>query len=255
MSLGEDPAGLMARQLHVYHGRSHIVRGVSLHVPPGSIVALLGRNGAGKTTTLKAIAGILRPGGGAVLLDGQDVSGMPPYRRARGGLGYVPQGRLLFDSLSVQDNLRAVDRGRRGSIEPVLEMFPALRERVRQKAGTLSGGEQQMLAIARALVTRPRILLMDEPSTGLMPAVLESLRETMLRLRAEGIGVLLVEERVPFALEVASRAYLMESGQIVHEGPVDTLTEGDLLVRHLGVASSSATSRPRTPRIGREGQG
>jgi ABC-type branched-subunit amino acid transport system ATPase component len=229
---------LEVENVDVYYGSSYVVRGVSLAVNRGEIVALLGRNGAGKTTTLKAVMGIVRPRRGRVLLGGTDVTAAPPYIRARRGMGYVPQGRLLFDSLSVEQNLVAVSREGRESREWVFEMFPLLKDRGRQKAGTLSGGEQQMLAIARALTNRPQFLLLDEPSTGLMPSVLEPLKATLRQLREGGIGIVLVEEKVPFALELATRGYVLETGAIVHEGDAASFRDEELLVRHLGVARS-----------------
>src|ERR671918_298433 len=207
---------LEVRNVDVYYGSSYVVRDVSLAVRAGEIVTVLGRNGAGKTTTLKAVMGLVRPRRGRVLLEGNDITSAPPYVRARKGIGYVPQGRLLFDSLTVEQNLSAVSKDGRGSRDWIYELFPLLGERSRQKAGTLSGGEQQMLAIARALTNRPQFLLLDEPSTGLV----------------------LVEEKVPFALELASRGYIIETGAIVHQGDADSLRDGELLVRHLGVARS-----------------
>jgi branched-chain amino acid transport system ATP-binding protein len=229
---------LEVENIAVYYGSSYVVRDVSLAARPGEIVTLLGRNGAGKTTTLKAVMGIVRPRRGRVILGGTDITAVPPYLRARRGIGYVPQGRLLFDTLTVEQNLAAVSRDSRESRDWVFEMFPLLKERSRQKAGTLSGGEQQMLAIARALTNHPQFLLLDEPSTGLMPSVLEPLKATLRRLREEGIGIVLVEEKVPLALELATHGYIVETGAIVHEGDADTLRDEELLVRHLGVAKS-----------------
>ncbi len=235
---------LEVENIAVYYGSSYVVRGVSLAAGPGEIVTLLGRNGAGKTTTLKAVMGMVRPRRGRVLFGGTDVTGAPPHVRARRGMGYVPQGRLLFDSLTVEQNLAAVSRDGRGSTEWVFEMFPLLKERSRQKAGTLSGGEQQMLAIGRALTNRPQFLLLDEPSTGLMPSVLEPLKATLQQLREEGIGIVLVEEKVPFALELATRGYIIETGAIVHEGDAASLRDEELLVRHLGVARYGGSRGP-----------
>jgi branched-chain amino acid transport system ATP-binding protein len=232
---------LEVRNVDVYYGSSYVVRDVSLVVRPGETVTVLGRNGAGKTTTLKAVMGLVRPRRGQVLLEGNDITSAPPHVRARKGIGYVPQGRLLFDSLTVEQNLSAVSRDGRGSRDWIYELFPLLRERSRQKAGTLSGGEQQMLAIARALTNRPQFLLLDEPSTGLMPSVLEPLKGALRHLAEEGIGVVLVEEKVPFALELASRGYIIETGAIVHQGDADSLRDEEVLVRHLGVARSRRT--------------
>lgn len=221
--------------LDVHYGQSQAVRDVSLRVDEGEITALLGRNGAGKTTILKAIMGILHPTSGTVELDDEEIQRQPSHVRARNGLGYVPQGRLVFQSLSVAENLAAVTTDRNASTAWILDMFPVLAERRGQKAGTLSGGEQQMLAIARALMIQPRFLLLDEPSTGLMPKILEPLKQALIRLRDDGLGILLVEEKVPIALELAARGYVIETGAIVHEGDNYSLRDRNLLVRHLGV--------------------
>ncbi|MFS8495964.1 MAG: ABC transporter ATP-binding protein [Actinomycetes bacterium] len=228
---------LEVRGLDVHYGQSHAVRDLSIEVPPGEITALLGRNGAGKTTTLKAITGILRATRGEILLDGEDIGSAAPHVRARKGIGYVPQGRLVFQNLTVAENLAAVRADRQVSTDWIMEMFPILAERSAQKAGTLSGGEQQMLAIARALMVRPKYLLLDEPSTGLMPRILIPLKEALRRLQSEGMGILLVEEKVPLALELATRGYVIDTGRLVHAGDAASLRDRDLLVRHLGVGA------------------
>jgi len=229
---------LEVADLHVYYGKSYILRGVSLRVGRDEVVALLGRNGAGKTTTLKTIMGLLRQARGRVVLDGVDLGNLPPFRRARQGLGYVPQDRLLFGALTVGENLRsAMGRRREGqALEMVHELFPVLKERSTQTAGTLSGGEQQMLAIARALLTGPRILLLDEPSTGLMPGMVARLADVIRKLNGAGISVLLVEEKIPLALELAHRIYVVDVGSIVHESDAAGIRAGDVLVRYLGVS-------------------
>jgi branched-chain amino acid transport system ATP-binding protein len=228
---------LEVADLHVHYGKSHILRGVSLAVGEGEIVALLGRNGAGKTTTLRAVVGLLRPTRGEVRLGGADLGGLRPFRRAALGIGYVPQERLLFGRLTVEENLRAGMTHRRDprAVEMVHDLFPLLGERRRQRAGTLSGGEQQMVAIARALVSGPRVLLLDEPSTGLMPAMVARLADVITRLQGAGISVLLVEEKVPLALELAQRVYVLEVGRIVHAGDRASVAQDDVLVRHLAL--------------------
>jgi branched-chain amino acid transport system ATP-binding protein len=228
---------LETRDLDIYYGTSYVGRQLSISVDEGEVVALLGRNGAGKTTALKAMTGIVRPRSGQVLLEGRDVTNAEPHERARRGVGYVPQGRLLFNSLTVLQNLTSVARGGRDVRDLVFELFPMIKDRLAQKAGTLSGGEQQMVAIARALVTKPRVLLLDEPSTGLMPTVVARVEVAIRRLRDEGIGVLLVEEKVPVALNTATRFFIMDTGAIVHEGDQQSILGGDLLIRHLGMSA------------------
>lgn len=227
---------LEARDFNVHYGKSHAVQDVSLHVDAGEVVALLGRNGAGKTTTCAGMMGLLPGASGTVLVNGQDVSRGMPHTRARAGLGYVPQGRLLFDGLTVGENLRAVSHGDTEIWEQAMKLFPRVQERVNQRAGTLSGGEQQMVAIARAMLTRPAVMILDEPTTGLQPSIVEQLRQAVHTWRAQGMGVLLVEEQIAFALDVADRVYLMDVGRIVHDGPPQDLDDGSLLQRYLGVA-------------------
>lgn len=226
---------LTVEKLNVYYGKSHAVQDVSLTVNAGEVVALLGRNGAGKTTTCSGVMG-LRPGTrGVVSVDGVDVSKSMPHRRVKAGLAYVPQGRLLFNGLTVEDNLRAVAIRDQELWDSVIELFPRVGERLKQVSGTLSGGEQQMVAVARAILTKPKVLILDEPTTGLMPSVVDRLKAAVAVWRDQGMGILLIEEQIPFALEAADRVYLMDVGRIVHDGtPVD-LTDGQLLKRYLGV--------------------
>lgn len=226
---------LEVEKLNVYYGKSHAVQDVSLDVRAGEVVALLGRNGAGKTTTCNGVMG-LRPGTkGQVVVDGEDVSRAMPHKRVKAGLAYVPQGRLLFDGLTVEDNLRAVAVKDPALWDSVVELFPRIGERMGQVAGTLSGGEQQMVAVARAVLTRPKVLILDEPTTGLMPSVVERLKNAVAVWRSQGVGVLLIEEQIPFALESADRVYMMDVGRIVHEGSPADLNDGQLLRRYLGV--------------------
>lgn len=240
-----ENALLEVADLDVYYGKSHILRGVSFAIGAGEIVALLGRNGAGKTTALRTIVGLLRPARGAVRLRGVDLGGLPAFRRAALGIGYVPQERLLFGRLTVEENLRAGMSRRRDprALEMVFDLFPVLVERRRQRAGTLSGGEQQMVAIARALVSSPEILLLDEPSTGLMPAMVARLANVIGRLNQAGISVLLVEEKVPLALELARRVYVLDVGRIVHAGDRASVERDDVLVRHLAIGRSPPPGR------------
>jgi branched-chain amino acid transport system ATP-binding protein len=221
------------------YGEVRVLHGVSLAVAPGEIVGLLGRNGAGKTTTLRAIMGSVRPRAGSIRLDDTELTGLRPHEVPKRGVAYVPQGRRLFPYLTVAENLRMgllVRGGGTGTLEEVLALFPVLRERLRQRAGTLSGGEQQMLATARALCARPRILLLDEPTEGLMPALVQRLLETVRGLKARGVGVLLVEQRIDAALEVVDRAVLMETGQVRHEAtPAALASNPEVLLRYVGV--------------------
>jgi len=228
---------LNVADIHEYYGKSYVLQGVSLRVAEGEIVALIGRNGAGKTTTLKSIMGLVRPRQGKIFLNDVDTEGMAPFMRARMGIGYVPQEMLLFRKLTVGENMKTALRHRKSgdALNLVFELFPILKERLTQRAGTLSGGEQQMASIARALLTNPRILLLDEPSTGLMPTAILRLADVIRRLNATGIGILLVEEKIPLVMELAHRISIMEVGRIAYEGDAASIQEGNLLVRYLGV--------------------
>jgi branched-chain amino acid transport system ATP-binding protein len=221
--------------LNCYYGKAHILKDVSMKVSTGEVVCLLGRNGAGKTTTLKAIMGIVRPRSGSILLDGIDLTKVPPHTVSSYGLAYVPQGRRLFPDLTVGENLRIGGLGG-GRCEKVLELFPVLKERMRQRAGTLSGGEQQMLAIARALCIDPKFLLMDEPTEGLMPILTAKVLEIIHMLRLKGVGVLLVEQRVEAALKVADRVVILENGRVEYESTAEQLSSNrEMLVKYLGI--------------------
>lgn len=226
---------LAVEHLSASYGASVVVRDVSLRVAPGEAVALLGRNGAGKTTTLMAIAGGIRPISGTVAIDGRLVSGLPSFRVARHGLSLVPQGRRIFPTLSVRENLMLGSRG--GELAEIHALFPVLAKRAAVSGTALSGGEQQMLAIGRALMTRPRVLLMDEPSEGLAPLVVREIGELVARLRRElGLSVLIAEQNLALAFAVADRVYVLERGEIVHEGPASAF-QADLALQkqYLGV--------------------
>jgi branched-chain amino acid transport system ATP-binding protein len=234
------PAGaplLDVADIHTYYGESHVLHGVSLDVRAGEVVALLGRNGAGKTTLIRSVVGFTPPRAGAVRLEGRPIHRRPAHAIARLGVGLVPQGRRIFAPLTVEENLALGARGGAWTRDRVLDLFPRLRERAAQGGGTLSGGEQQMLAIGRALMTNPRVLLLDEPSEGLAPLIVREIGRTLVRLKAEGLSILLVEQNVPLALRVADRAYVMNKGQIVYHGPAAALAaDEDVKRRFLGVS-------------------
>jgi branched-chain amino acid transport system ATP-binding protein len=224
--------------IHTYYGRSYVLQGASLEVKEGEIVALLGRNGAGKTTTLKTIMGLVKPKAGRVLFKDADITPLPAFKVARRGIGYAPQGRHLFRKMTVLENLKTGMRNQSDEhqLEEVFSLFPVLRERVHQIAGTLSGGEQQALAISRALIKRPEILLLDEPTTGLMPIFVSRLKEVIDQLNDKGIAILLVEEKIPFALSLAHRAYFMVKGKIEYSAGREELQgKKEILIRYLGV--------------------
>jgi branched-chain amino acid transport system ATP-binding protein len=221
---------LEIEDLHVYYGEIHALKGVSIQVARGEIVALLGNNGAGKTTTLKTISGLLRPRQGRILLEGRAIHALPPHAIVAQGVAQSPEGRKIFNRLTVADNLEMgaylrSDAAVRGDMDRVFSLFPRLRERRLQVAGTLSGGEQQMLAMGRALMARPRILLLDEPSMGLAPIVVEQIFETVANINREGTTILLVEQNAAIALSVAHRGYVLETGSIALAGRAVELSE------------------------------
>jgi branched-chain amino acid transport system ATP-binding protein len=236
--------------IHTYYGESHILHGVSLRVAAGEAVALLGRNGAGKTTMIRSIVGFTPPREGRIVFEGEPIQAWPPYRISRRGVALVPQGRRIFAPLTVGENLsigaRAAGRGPRGAEggprgawtrERVWELFPRLRERAGQNGGTLSGGEQQMLAVGRALMTNARLILLDEPSEGLAPLIVREIGRVLVRLKSEGLSILLVEQNVPLALRVADRVYVMNKGQIVYHGsPAELDANEEIKRRFLGVS-------------------
>jgi branched-chain amino acid transport system ATP-binding protein len=235
---------LELRDLCAGYSRLEVLHGISLHVDAGEIVAVIGANGAGKTTLLRTVSGLLRAGRGAVVLDGADVSRLPAERLAAAGLAHVPENRLVFPTLSVDDNLTlgawSRRRGARREVEAqrqrALDLFPRLRDRRRQPAGTLSGGEQQMLAIARGLMARPKLLVLDEPSVGLAPRVVAEIFSTLGRLRDDdGLTILLVEQNARAAFKVADRVYVMDRGRVVMDGvPRDLLTDERVHHAYLG---------------------
>jgi branched-chain amino acid transport system ATP-binding protein len=230
---------LQIDKLNSFYGNVQVLRDFSVSVAAGEILCLLGRNGAGKTTALKTILGLLPPKGGKRILDGKDISSLPAEDIPRQGIGYVPQGRRLFTELTVRENLE-VGLMTRGSGKAVLERavsyFPKLTERFNQQAGTLSGGEQSMVAIARALCVDPRVIMLDEPTEGLMPSMIQAIRDVVTKLRSEGVAVLLVEQRIDAVLPVANRIAFMDQGRVQAEATVAEVKADPSLVRkYLGV--------------------
>lgn len=223
---------LKVDDLHVYYGRVHVLRGISLEVPDGAVVALLGANGAGKTTTLKAISGILKPSRGTIRFDGEDISHLDTAGIVARGIIHCPEGRQVFPELTVRENLLLGSYARgdpKTQFDRVLDMFPTLRTRLAQLAGTLSGGEQQMLAIGRSLMGEPKLLLLDEPSLGLAPLIVEYIFKVIAKFREHDISVLLIEQNAVLALEFAGWAYALSHGQIRFSHPADDMRDSDLV--------------------------
>jgi branched-chain amino acid transport system ATP-binding protein len=234
---------LTLENVHAHYGKSHVLHGVSIEVRAGEVVGLLGRNGVGKTTTLKAIMGMVRRSAGRVVFEGRDLAGVPPHGLAGLGIAWVPEERRIFKLLTVLENLRTgLDRPgmtparREELLEKAYQRFPILRERRHQAGGTLSGGEQQMLAIARAMMLEPKIILLDEPTEGLMPRMVSQIREIVHALHREGVAILLVEQNVPLTLEAAGRVYIMEKGVVRHHAPAaDLRADQTVIHEYLGV--------------------
>ncbi len=234
---------LKLADVHAYYGTSHVLQGVSLEVRDGEIVALLGRNGMGKTTTLKTVMGFVQPRGGAVEFGGRPIGGLRPHAVARLGIGYVPENRRIFPGLTVRENLelglsnaaRITDELRQKNLERVYHHFPILREKAGQQGRNLSGGQQQMLTIARAMMGETKLILMDEPTQGLAPALVREIRDIIRELKEMGITVLLVEQNARVALNVADRGYIMEKGQVVFAGSAEALRGSAVAREKLGV--------------------
>jgi branched-chain amino acid transport system ATP-binding protein len=230
---------LIVKDIHTYYGDSYVLQGLSLEVTNGTTVALLGRNGVGKTTLISSIMGIIHPRRGSIIFKDQNITQLPPFRINSLGIGIVPQGRRVFSSLSAEENLAVAFRQQgvtRWSMDRVVAVFPGLAKRLKSRAGHLSGGEQQMLAIARTLVGNPTFLMMDEPTEGISPMMVEEVGRVIREVGKEGISVLLVEQNVRFALELAEYVYLMSKGVIVHECPPSDLWQRtDVLSKYLGL--------------------
>lgn len=228
---------LTVEEIHTAYGLSRVLFGVSLEVAAGECVCLLGRNGVGKTTTMRSIMGLTPPSRGRVLWRGENVAGWKPHRIARAGIGFVPEDRRIFAELTVWENLdvavRAARRQSRWTVDAVYELFPVLHELRDRRGGFLSGGQQQMLTIARTLMGNPELLLLDEPSEGLAPLVVDTLREKIAALKAQGLTILLAEQGVEFSLALADRVYVLEKGEIRHSGPAAALREDKALLDRL----------------------
>jgi branched-chain amino acid transport system ATP-binding protein len=232
-------AALTVEGLHTYYGKSHILQGVSLEVAEGKITALLGRNGAGKTTTLRSLMGLTPARQGRITIFGKDTTRWPPFRIAASGVGYVPEGRRIFANLSVDENLLVpLERGGPWTVARVYELFPRLAERKLNRGRQLSGGEQEMLSIGRALLLNPKLLILDEPSQGLAPLIVREVFRIVSRMRDEGISVLLVEQNARMSLEIADHAYVLDDGNIVYSGPASELAADEARVQALAGASA-----------------
>lgn len=242
--MSDEPL-LSLEDLHASYGESLILRGVNMHVDIGEVVSLVGRNGVGKTTMLRSIVGVLSPHQGRIVLDGENLVSLPEYKTVQRGVSYVPEDRQVFPDLTVAENLKMGNFKSKGGIfdmEEVFEEFPRLQERSNQRASTLSGGEQQMLVIARALLTRTKILLLDEPTEGLAPQIVDDVLDIIFDLKERGVTVLLVEQNVAAAMEVADRHYILESGEIVFQGSNQELESSpDVQEQYLGVGVDTSS--------------
>jgi len=232
-------AAIEARDIHTFYGTSHILHGVSLEVAEGKITTLLGRNGAGKTTTLRSLMGLTPAREGQITIFGNDTTHLPPFRIAAMGVGYVPEGRRVFANLTVEENLLVpLERGGPWTIQRIYELFPRLGERKMNHGRQLSGGEQEMLAIARALLLNPKLLMLDEPSQGLAPLVVREVFRIVAEMRREGISVLLVEQNARMSLEIADHAYVLDDGRVVYSGSARELAADEARVEALAGASA-----------------
>lgn len=252
--MAESDTLLTARDIHTYYGDSYVLHGVSLALQPGKIVVILGRNGMGKTTLIRSLAGLTPPRKGEIVFEGRSLNGLPPYEISQTGIAVVPQGRRIFKSLTVRENLALPTSGLAGrsrapqsngrkywDMAEVLKSFPQLAERMDHGGGALSGGEQQMLAIGRALMANPSVILMDEPSEGLSPKLVQHVEAILRSLRAEGLAILLVEQNLGFAMAVADYVYVISSGQFVFEGTPAELSQNTAIMNtHLGLASGQS---------------
>lgn len=238
---------LKVRGLNAFYGKSHILHDLSLEVHQGELVGLFGRNGMGKTTILKSIMGIVPPVKAEILFDGTPLQALPPYRIPRLGIGYVPQGRHIFPKFTVLENLKIalVDRRpQKEELDLILDYFPILKDRIHQAGGTLSGGEQQMLSIARALISGPKLILFDEPTEGLMPLIIVKIVKTIQEIHGQGVSILLVEQNIKVAKQICQRVYIIEKGSIVWSGDSQELDQRkDVQLRYLGLKVEASDKR------------
>ena len=238
-------AAIATEELHTFYGKSHILHGVSLEAAEGQVTALLGRNGAGKTTTLRSLMGLTPPRDGRVSIFGKETTGWPPFRVAALGVGYVPEGRRIFPNLTVDENLLVpLERGGPWTADTVYRLFPRLQERRTSRGRQLSGGEQEMLSIGRALLLNPKLLILDEPSQGLAPLIVREVFRIVAQMRSEGITVLLVEQNVRMSLEIADHAYVLDDGHVVYSGPARELAADEARVQSLAGASAEEWKQP-----------
>ncbi len=229
---------LEVNEIHTYYGRSHILQGISLNLEKGEVICLLGRNGAGKTTTLRSIMGFTPPRKGSIKFEGVELTKKPSYEICRMGIGYVPQDRRIFPTLSVQDNLEVIERRVEGgwTVEKIFSTFPILEKLKSRKGRHLSGGEQQILAVARSLMTNPKLLLLDEPSAGLAPLIVKAIEELINRIITTGVSVILAEQNMRFAMNIAPRGYIIDKGRIYHQGTMEDLKEDkDIIGKYLAI--------------------
>jgi len=230
---------LQVKKINTFYGKSHVIHGISLEINKGELVSLLGRNGAGKTTTLRTIIGLTPPSSGSVLYEGVDITSNKPFKICRAGIGYVPEGRRIFATLTLEENLNIAiqkNRQRQWDRERIFDIFPALAERKKHRGIELSGGEQQMLSVARALMGNPSLLLMDEPTEGLAPLIVQLLIDIIGRIKKEGVTVLLVEQNVESAFKVADRHYILEQGEMVYSGGNEELkNDKEVMLRYLSI--------------------
>jgi len=229
---------LTVQNIHTYYGRSHILQGISLDLEEGEVICLLGRNGAGKTTTVRSIMGYLHPRSGSIQFEGKEITKKEPFEICRMGIGHVPQDRRIFPTLTVQDNLEVIHRKVEGgwTVEKVFETFPILRNLRSRRGSHLSGGEQQILAVARPLMTNPKLLLLDEPSEGIAPLIVKEIGELIHEITKTGISVLLAEQNMRFTMKIASRGYIIDKGKIHHQGRMEDLKEDkEIIGKYLAV--------------------
>ncbi len=229
---------LEVQDIHTYYGRSHILQGISLDLQEGEVICLLGRNGAGKTTTVNSIMGYVHPKAGSITFGGKDITKKEPFEISRAGIGHVPQDRRIFPTLTVQDNLEVIHRKVEGgwTVKKVFDTFPILEKLKSRRGSNLSGGEQQILAVARPLMTNPKLLLLDEPSEGIAPIIVKEIGELIQKITKTGISVLLAEQNMKFTMKIASRGYIIDKGRIHHQGGMEELKEDkEIIGKYLAV--------------------